>query len=215
MSDALTDLREDGDISWEWIVDETRSIDVWSVALTVKDWLIDATDRARIDPWDGEAPIIITESRSLGGVLRDLAYTYAVPITATNGQVGGFLHTTIAPMLRENHRVIYLGDFDLAGGQIETNTRAVLERKVGALRRERLALTQEQIEQYDLPRIIKHDRRFADGGQHEAVETEALSQTVLVGLLRARLNELLPEPLERVQEEAQRAHMRSILEESE
>ena len=27
MSDALTDLRENGDVPWAWIVDETRSLD--------------------------------------------------------------------------------------------------------------------------------------------------------------------------------------------
>ena len=62
------------------------------------------------------------------------------------------------------------------------------------------ALTREQVEQYHLPVIMKHDRRFADGGAHEAVETEALSQRVIVNIGRNRLEELLPEPLERVQE---------------
>jgi hypothetical protein len=50
------------------------------------------------------------------------------------------------------------------------------------------------------PVIIKHDRRFADGGAHEAVETEALSQRIIIQIVRNRLEELLPEPLERVQE---------------
>jgi len=49
------------------------------------------------------------------------------------------------------------------------------------------------------PVIIKHDRRFADGGAHEAVETEALSQRIIIQIVRNRLEELLPEPLERVQ----------------
>jgi len=71
--------------------------------------------------------------------------------------------------------VIYLGDLDLAGGQIEGNTRAVLEREIGgALQWERLALTEEQVRDYDLPIIIKRDRRYKDGRPHEAVETEAL-----------------------------------------
>ena len=48
--------------------------------------------------------------------------------------------------------------------------------------------------------IVKHDHRYKDGRPHEAVETEAISQRVLIEILRARLNELLPEPLDRVQE---------------
>ena len=46
-------------------------------------------------------------------------------IAATNGQVGGFLHTDVAPVLNDSARVLYLGDFDLAGNDIEANTRRV------------------------------------------------------------------------------------------
>lgn len=69
---------------------------------------------------------------------------------------------------------------------------------------ERLALTQAQIDQYNLPMIEKHDRRFKDGGAHLAVETEALSQRIIVEILRSRLDEFLPEPLASVQERAAR-----------
>src|SRR4029453_8466274 len=108
---------------------------------------------------------------------------------------GGFLHTEIAPILRLGQRILYLGDLDLSGGQIEANTRRVLEREVGLLAWERLALTQEQVDQYDLPVIEKHDWRYNDGRPHQAVETEALSQTIIVSIVRDRLKQLLPEPL--------------------
>src|SRR6516164_9780465 len=36
LHDALTDLREDGRIPWEWIVDETRSYDSYTGHATVK-----------------------------------------------------------------------------------------------------------------------------------------------------------------------------------
>jgi hypothetical protein len=38
----------------------------------------------------------------------------------------------------------------------------------------------------NLPVITKHDRRFANGGEHKTVETEALSQGVNVGIVRER-----------------------------
>jgi hypothetical protein len=119
-------------------------------------------------------------------------------------QCGGFLRTDIAPTLMECDRVLYLGDFDHAGNQIEANTRSVLEREVGELQWERLALTREQVHEYHLPTLTKHDRRYKDGRPHEAVETEALSQTVLMDILRTRLEELLPEQLERVLERERR-----------
>ena len=48
------------------------------------------------------------------------------------------------------------------------------------------------------------NRRYKDGRPHEAVETEALRQTVLVDILHARLDDLLPTPLARVHERAER-----------
>jgi hypothetical protein len=35
----------------------------------------------------------------LGGVLRAMTGKYLCSIAATNGQVGGFLHTEVAPIL--------------------------------------------------------------------------------------------------------------------
>jgi hypothetical protein len=104
--------------------------------------------------------------------------------------------------------VIYLGDLDLSGGQIEGNTRRVLEREIGGgLAWKRLALTEPQVRAHNLPIIVKRDRRYKDGRPHQAVETEAISQRVLIDILRDRLDALdalLPEPLARVQERERR-----------
>jgi hypothetical protein len=215
MSDALTRLRETGAVPWEAVADETRTLDATFTAPTVAGWVIGMLDEARIDPWDGgPVPVIITESRSLAGVLRDIAYKYAVPIASTNGQCGGFLHTQLAPALAHaKGPVIYLGDLDLAGSQIEANTRTVLERYAGPPGWERLAVTAGQVAEHSLPVITKHDRRYRDGGAHGAVETEALSQTTLTGLLTARLDDLLPGPLDAVleREQEQRDALAAIL----
>jgi hypothetical protein len=133
VTDALTQLREDGSIPWDWIVDETRTLEDYSGATSIKQALLDYLPAARLDPWEGETPLVLTESRSLAGVLRPVAWNYRVQIASTNGQCGGFLHTKIGPLLAdaETARVLYLGDFDLAGNQIEANTRRVLEEESG------------------------------------------------------------------------------------
>jgi hypothetical protein len=59
-----------------------------------------------------------------------------------------------------------------------------------------------------LPTIIKRDRRYTDGRPHEAVETEALKQTTLVGILRRCLDAMLPEALDRVLERERRQRRR-------
>jgi len=209
LHDALTDLRESGQVPWDWIVDETRSLENYTGYASVRDGVIAALPQFALCPWRGDAPMILTESRSLAGALRPIALEYRCQIAATNGQCGGFLRTDIVPALSPDNVVLYFGDFDLAGGQIEDNTRRVLEQECGPLQWQRVALTQAQVTAHNLPPIPKHDRRFKNGGgTHQAVETEALKQTVLMGILRDRLNQLIPQPLARVQEREARQRKR-------
>jgi hypothetical protein len=209
VADALFLLRVKEVVPWNWIVDETRNLAQWAYDATIADYLIDKVGNARLDVWDGEPPpLILTESRSLAGVLRNLSMRYLASLAATNGQVGGFLYTDVAPALVPGQRVLYLGDLDWQGNQIEANTRGVLERLIGGeLDWKRLALTQTQADHYGLSPLTKEDRRYNEGSAHrfhEAIETEALKQHVIVGIVRRRLEALVPEPLAVVRQEAQK-----------
>jgi hypothetical protein len=221
MTDALTDLRERGQIPWDAIVDETRWLDDFTGSESIFADALAYMNEFRIDPWSGAAPFVLTESRSLAGVLRVLLREHRALIAPTNGQCNGFLRTKVAPRLLDLHesggrkpRVLYLGDFDLAANDIEDHTRGVLE-EYCSLEWERLALTDVQVRdpRYRLTPIVKHDKRFKDGGAHEAVETEALSQSVIVDIVHNRVNALLPRPLASVQEreEAERERLRRLL----
>jgi hypothetical protein len=228
VSEALTDLRARGLVPWNDIVDETRSIRSYVGSASVADDWLQYLDSACLDPWCGDVPMVLTESRSLAGVLDDMCSEFRIRIAPTNGQVGGFLHTDIAPLLTAGDRVLYLGDYDLAGNDIEANTRSVLENKVGELKWERLALTRKQVNDYNLTVIIKKDKRFKKRrfkrvltsgrslkpGEHEAVETEALSQAVIIDIVRRRLKALLPQSLDYVlvREEQERERLRTLIE---
>jgi hypothetical protein len=209
--DAVTWLRERDEIPWDVIVDETRSLSDLTGWETVAKGVDAYLNVLELDPWAGAVPIILTESRSLAGVLRALVSEYRVMIAPTNGQAAGFLRNRVAPKMTSQTRVLYLGDWDKSGGDIEANTRRVLESIHGPLAWERLALTSAQVELYDLPIIQKLDRR--DGKLHPSVETEALSQQVIVEIVRKRLDGLLPEPLKDVheREEAERERLRRLL----
>ena len=216
LHDALTYLREKDIVPWQWITDETRSLNDYTGWSSLKEWASASVRYVRLDPWRGRAPLILTESRSLAGGLDNLVRKYAARIAATNGQCGGFLHTDIAPLLEPGDRVLYCGDWDWQGQQIEKNTRTVLERLVGgALDWERIALTEQQVDQYDLRQlqIMKADRRYKPVRYHPAVETEALKQQVIVQIVRDALDRELPQPLERVleREESQRRHVARLL----
>jgi hypothetical protein len=216
LHEALTHLRQAGIVPWKWINDETRSLSDYTGYRSIMEWATTSVEYVRIDPWAGRAPMVLTESRSLSGVLHKLADRYAVKLAATNGQVGGFLHTDIAPQLEPGDRVFYAGDWDWQGHQIEANTRAVLERLIGGeLDWTRIALTEQQVDQYGLRRLMirKADRRYKPVRYHDAIETEALKQPVIVGIVRDALDAELPEPLEAVleREARQRTAMRRLL----
>lgn len=221
--DALTDLREAELVDWDAILDETRSLDEWATAPTVAEYVADRVGEASIDRWAGRpAPLILCESRSLAGALRSLAATYCCPIAATNGQSRGFLISKVAPTLQAGQRVLYIGDWDWCGRQIEEHTRRTLiehsddwadldddlddldgddlDRELW----ERVALTRQQVDHNDLPVISKPDRRYKPVRYYDAVETEALGQARIVAVVRARLDELLPEPLTDVLERQRR-----------
>jgi hypothetical protein len=209
LHEALTYLREKGVVPWDWIEDETRSLDDYTGWSSIKTWGVTSVGYVRLDPWRGRAPLILTESRAVRGALRKLADRYAVRLAPTGGQVAGFLHNKIAPMLNAGDRVLYIGDWDWQGHQIENNALRVLEREVGGdLDWERIALTEEQVDdpQYGLRRlqIKKADRRYKPVRHHPAVETEALKQQVIVQIVRDRLDAELPEPLETVLERERR-----------
>lgn len=205
VGEALTFLREAGLIPWGWITDETRTLAAWDYAATVGDYVRARLEEARINPWGEQAPpLILCESRAMAGVLRRVASEYLCPITGTAGQCGGFLRTVVSQYVREDERtVLYLGDLDRCGEDIEWNTRRVLETCAGRpLDWRRIGLTHEQVAEREIAPIWKVDGRDKSG--HYAWEVEALGQAPVVELVRSTLAELLPEPLERVLERERR-----------
>jgi hypothetical protein len=209
--DAITQLHESDAIPWGYIEDETRELSDYTGYATMREAALASLEYARLDAWEDNPPLIITESRSLAGVLHALIAEHAARIASTNGPCAGFLHNKLAPALREGDTVIYLGDADFSGGHIEANTRDVLERRVGELDWKRLAVTDEQIADFNLTVIQKYDARTKS--YHDAVETEALGQARIVAIVRDRLEELLPEPLADVheREEAEREEIADLL----
>jgi hypothetical protein len=221
MTAAVTVLRKLGKVPWDWIVDESRDVDTWRYADSVHDYLLDTIDRAAIDRFAGvERPVIITESRGIGGVLsRGVAGDYRVTVAATGGMSNGFLGTQVAKYLMDPlTKPLYIGDHDLAGNDIEGNTRRVLEHACGRTfdNWERLMLTDEQcavLKRRGVKPIRKKDRRFKDGNPHQAYEAEALGQALVMQIVRDRLEELAPVPLAEIldREDEQREEVRRLL----
>jgi hypothetical protein len=210
LTDAITWLREAELVDWDWIVDESRKVDAWRIAPTVAEYVAESVDLAAIDRFPGvPRPVLLCESRATGGVLeRTVARDYRVTVAPTGGQCAGFLVNEVAPYLVDPKTCVrYLGDWDLAGNDIEANTRRVLERHTGrtfdATTWKRILLTDRQVEELrrkGVEPVEKRDERFKDGHPHQAFEAEALGQAYLTGIVRRQLAALAPVPLKDVLE---------------
>lgn len=199
ITDAVTQLRNEGIIPWDWLADMERSVTEWHHAPTVADYLRARLTEATINPWEPELPpLVLTESAGMALALRNVAADYVCPIAGTKGQTAGFLRTAIAPLLAANpRRVLYLGDLDRSGLDIENNSRRVLEAGADCvLDWTRIGLTPDQAA--SIKPIWKVDGR--DGAGHDAWEVESLGQAAVVALVRSELDRRLPEPLARVRE---------------
>ena len=185
---------------------------------------IETVPMARIDCWGGEPPpYIICEARATRGVLERITSEYLPLITATGGQCGGHIVNKIVPLLRHNERkVLYIGDCEERGpgDQIEANTRRYIEDHAGRIFTPetwiKVALTPQQVNRNRRLRslaIDKLDYRCKPPRPYRAIECEAVGQAVLERMLRKVLDDLLPEPLERVRvrEERQRKRLAALL----
>jgi hypothetical protein len=224
VTDALTYLRDAGIIPWPWIEDPSRILDLWRFSSSVYKYAVESIGRARIDLWQGEPPpLYLFEARAAWAVSRDLCSEYLVPNAPCGGQCRGFLINEVAPLLAGNERrVRYIGDYELRGpaDQIETHTKKVLEQHAGreftSETWEKIALIEAQVRARPRLRrleITKYDKRYKPPKSYQAVECEALTQTVLLDIIRKDLDALLPEPLEDVlvREQAQRERVRRAL----
>jgi hypothetical protein len=216
ITDALTCLRDEGEIPWEWIVDTERSVAEFAHAPSVAEYLRERLAEATINPFGtSPPPLILCEDRGTAEVLEQTAGAYSCPIAGTKGHANGFLRTVIAPQYLtddgELRDVLYLGDLDRSGEDIEANTRCVLEDAapdwIGDW--ERIALTYEQVEERGITPMFKKDGR--DGTVREAWELQALGQATLVRMLGGVLAALVPESLASVRER-ERAQQAAVAE---
>jgi hypothetical protein len=160
-------------------------------------------------------PLFLCESRQTAAVLGPTVREYRALISGLGGHVHGHLVVDVVPRLIEGQTIFWLGDRDLSGDQIMTAAHRVLAEHIRVnATMERLALTQDQVEEHDLEPIRKTDNRYTDGRPHMAVELEALGQRRIGALVRDALDDLLSEPLDdvRVREREEQDALRAILE---
>ncbi|MCY2987172.1 MAG: hypothetical protein NTY19_04790 [Planctomycetota bacterium] len=183
----LGQMREDGRVPFEWIVDNTRWMRKPRTYSGLRQMLEYTKKTYRRAIWDVQKVYveIWCESDSVAGILYPITEEYDVPLMPCSGQPSkSFLHSASECIAEENRPcfVYYFGDYDRAGIQISDRINRDLVRYLpdGAdFHFERVAINEDQIRKYNLPTRPPKDKR---DGWTETVELEAMTTAALQGI---------------------------------
>lgn len=196
----LIELRRSGRVPYGWITDTTRRgyhVNTYaSAADAVRSWQC----QYRADLWatSDQYVEVWCESRSIAGVIEETCRELGVSLYPS----GGFTSLTLAYQAAEyinqvatDANVIYIGDYDPAGvlidRKIEEELRHHLAHDVD-LSFHRIAITEEQIVEMDLPTKPRKDGDRRSAHVLSTVEAEAMPASVMRSLLRDTIEAYLP-----------------------
>lgn len=235
---VMRDLREDGSIPWDWLVDHTRAVFQPRTFDGIEGLLADSARLYRRDLMRQQdvAIQVWAESDSIGSVIAQTADRYTIPTFIGRGySARGYLWSAAQDAVKAHEAgkrvsILHVGDHDPSGEDIfrdvmETlraySLAVVMDRSVSRIRSlfdgytiehltywlefERLALTAEQVDAYDLPaRPPKaSDVRTAKFTGRGAVEVEALPVEALLALVEDAITDLIDTDALRVAEMAE------------
>ena len=221
IQNRVTVLRRAGLLPYGWISDASRRGYYTNTYRNKSDFLRSMAGFYRADLWQdsGHYCEVWAESRSIAGVIERDCREFAVSLFPAGGFSSiSFVHES-ATAINDNNdgrpvTIFYIGDYDPAGVLIDRSIETELRRHLNDdidLHFERLGITEDQIEAYDLPRKPRKvtDRRALH--VKDTVEAEAMPAGVLRSLLRNSIEALLPPhalAVAKVAEEAERAGLR-------
>lgn len=203
VQDRCVKLRRASRIPYGWIADATRTGYFVNTFSSGADFVRRMAGQYRADVWAQAERCceVWVESRSIAGVLLPDCEDLAVSLYPSAGFASlSFLYETALTMngVYQDGRpvtIFYVGDYDPAGvlidRKIEEELRQHLRPDVD-MTFERLGITREQIEVYDLPTKPRKDGDKRSPEVEFTVEAEAMPARTLRRLLRDRIEELLP-----------------------
>ena len=189
----LGEMRETGQIPFEWIADNTRWMRKPSTFTGIESCLNSTASFYRRDLW-ASMPVYVEvwiEKDALAGVLMEETEVYDVPLMVARGYASiSFLHSAamaIAAKGKPAH-IYHFGDLDPSGVDAARDIEAKLRRYApGAeIHFERPAVTRQQVEECNLPtRPTKQtDSRAKKFGSATSVELDAIPAQKLRQLVR-------------------------------
>lgn len=218
LSESIKEARIDGRIPWGWIEDRTRSTDAgdWN-GMSPDDrfnhafeWFKNTPERHHRPRWQGQENYVEVwvEKEALAGVFADVCDDLKVVSFPNRGYTSITLLKQAAERIRKETQkkvppmgdrkrayILYFGDFDPSGQDIERNIREKLQDTFNVrVEVDRKALTREQIDEYELPPqpAKTTDARYESFVQEHgdmAVELDALPPEDLKQLIRDSVDE--------------------------
>ena len=190
-------MRINGELPFAWIVDYSRQRRVTTTYDSMAEAVEDTATFYRKSALK-ESPAYIemwVEKDALSGIMWDVTSIYDVPLLASKGMPSlTFLHSTAEAIRHEwecRNRPSYIyqfGDHDPTGALIPRTIEARLRKLCPDIEFavERVALTEDQIDEYNLPtRPTKRDgNRHASSFEGESVELDALPPRILKRMAR-------------------------------
>jgi hypothetical protein len=198
----LKELRRAGAVPYGWITDASRRGYFTDTFADRFDFVRQISGLYRSDLWSQTNTYceVWTESRSIAGVIEDDCRELAVSLYPAGGFSSITLAFEAAGQINAEHNgrdliIFYIGDYDLAGVLIDVSLEAELRQHLDptvSMQFVRLGITPDQIVQYDLPTKPRKDTDRRSLHIAETVEAEAMPAVLLRGLLRTRIEALLP-----------------------
>jgi hypothetical protein len=188
----LVEMREAGEIPFEWLADNTRWMRKPSSFTGIEACLNSTSNFYRRDLWAAMPAYVEVwcEKDALAGVLMEETEVYDVPLMTARGYSSlTFVHSA-AMTIRAKGKPAYIyhfGDLDPSGVDAARDIEAKLRRYApdAEVHFERPAVTREQVEQWDLPtRPTKQTDSRAKKFVGTSVELDAIPARKLRELVR-------------------------------
>jgi hypothetical protein len=193
----LTEMREAGEVPFDWIADNTRWMRKPTTFVGPEHCLDSCAKHYRRDLW-AAMPVYVEvwcEKDALAGVLMEETEVYDVPLMVARGYSSiSFLHSAAGAIEAKGKpaHIYHFGDLDPSGQDAARDIEAKLRRYApGAeIHFERVAVTRAQVDAWDLPtRPTKKTDTRAAKFIGDSVELDAIPARTLRGLVRDRIEQ--------------------------
>ena len=207
--DLLTRARLEGEIPMEAIGDETRPVVTWKIHQGVQSFLRAELNDLFKGYWrdlmqsQPNHVEVVGEKNTIASIIRPVCAQFCIPYTLGRGYCSLRPRYDLVERYRQSGKdrlvILFLSDFDPDGEEIAHSFARSLRDDFGVVKIDpvKVALTSEQVEQYDLPPIMtaksgsaNYDRFVKQHGD-TVHELEALEPKTLQSILRESIDSVI------------------------